>query len=136
VLAEISFVPLRRKDGSTMKKLLALLAVGLMVFGTIGCSSTTPTKKDKGTGGDAVILEITEIDVFPGKEAKPVKITKGKAESAEAPEGSGLTAEVKDGAVVVKADKKAKEGKTHEVTVKSKDGKTAKLKVKVKKEED
>jgi hypothetical protein len=114
-----------------MKNLLALLGAGLTVLATVGCNPSTSGKKDTGKDKvEAVVLEIDEIEIIPG-EAKPVKVTKGKADSAEVKdEDSGVTAEVKDGAVHVKASKEAKPG-THEVTVKGKDGKTAKLKVKV-----
>jgi hypothetical protein len=117
-----------------MKNLLALLAAGLMVLATVGCTPSTTGKKDKDTGKtEAVVLEVEEITIIPGEEPKSVKVKKGKVDSVEPPkEDSGVTAEVKDGKVEVKADKKAKPG-SHEVTVKGKDGKPAKLKVTVKK---
>jgi hypothetical protein len=121
-----------------MKHLLALLAAALMVLGTVGCTPTATTgKKDKDKNGkaEAVVLEVEEITIIPGEETQSVKVKSGKADSAEAPEDSGVTATVKDGKVDVKADKKAKPG-THEVTVKGKDGKPAKLKVKVKAKEE
>ena len=72
------------------------------------------------------------LGAWPEGEPKAVKITKGKAEKAEAPEGSGVTTKVEDGKVTVSAGKNAKEG-THEVKVKGDKGKEATLKVKVKK---
>ncbi len=68
-----------------------------------------------------------EIVLVPGQ--KDVKVKTGKAESAEAPKDSGVTAKVAEGKVTITAAKDAKEG-THEVKVKG--GKTdATIKVKV-----
>jgi hypothetical protein len=113
-----------------MKNLLALLAAGLLAV-TVGCAPSTTKPADKADKVEPVVLEITEIEVIPGKEAKEVKAKSGKVDSAEAPKDSGVTAQVKEGSVHVQAAKDAKPG-THDVQVKGKDGKSATLKVKVK----
>jgi hypothetical protein len=100
-----------------------------------GCKKTgTDTKsstdaKSSNTGG-VLVFEVEEIELVPGAD-KEVKVKTGKAESAEAPKESGLTAKVADGKVTVSAAKDAKEG-THEVKVKG-GKKDATIKVKVKK---
>ena len=73
-----------------------------------------------------------EFEIIPGAE-KDVKVKSGKAESAESPKDSGVTAKVADGKVTISAAKDAKEG-THEVKVKG-GKKDATIKVKVKKAE-
>jgi hypothetical protein len=99
-----------------------------------GCKKTgTDTKsstdaKSSNTGG-VLVFEVEEIELVPGAD-KEVKVKTGKAESAEAPKESGLTAKVADGKVTVSAAKDAKEG-THEVKVKGgKEDATIKVKVK------
>jgi hypothetical protein len=91
-------------------------------------------KKDAGkTGGnegDVLVLEYEEIDLIPGGK-KEVKVKSGKAETAEAPEGSKLKTKVEDNKVTIEAPKNAKKG-THEVTVKG-GKKEVSLKVHVKK---
>jgi hypothetical protein len=114
--------------------------VGFMfLFGTLvllasaGCDKPSD-KKGTGSaqGGDVLVLEYEEIDLIPGTE-KPVKVKSGKADTAEAPKDSGVTAKVEGDKVTVAAGKDAKEG-THEVKVKGGQAKDATIKVKVKKD--
>jgi hypothetical protein len=50
----------RKKDESTMKKLLGLLIVGGLLCMTTGCPApSTDTKKDKGTSGTKAATEPT-----------------------------------------------------------------------------
>jgi hypothetical protein len=95
-----------------------------------GCA--TPTSAPKGGDTGVLLFEVDEIEIIPGAD-KDVKVKTGKAESAEAPRESGVTAKVADGKVTISAAKDAKEG-THEVKVKSAK-KDATIKVKVKKAE-
>ncbi len=90
-----------------------------------GCSSTPSTS---GPKDEVLLFETEEIVIFPDT-TKDVMVKTGKAESAEAPEGSGVTAKVADGKVTISAAKDAKEG-THEVKVKG-GKKDATIKVKV-----
>jgi hypothetical protein len=95
-----------------------------------GCTSA-PTSAPKGSEvAEILLLEVDEIELVPGTD-KDIKVKTGKAESAEAPKESGLTAKVADGKVTVSAGKDAKDG-THEVKVKG-GKKDATIKVKVKK---
>jgi hypothetical protein len=104
------------------------LAVALVA----GCGSpTTPSATTNPPTAEVLVFEVEEIELAPG-DTKDVKVTTGKAESAEAPKDSGVTAKVADGKVTVSASKEAKEG-THEVKVKG-GKKDATIKVKVKKE--
>jgi hypothetical protein len=111
---------------------LSLLFGGaLALVFAAGCAS--PTSAPAGPGGDLLVFESEEIEIFPDSE-KEVKVKSGKAESAEAPKDSGLTAKVEDGKVKISAGKDAKEGE-HKVTVKG-GKKDATIKVKVKKKEE
>ena len=110
----------------------SLLCVALWLTGMCGCSSTPSTPPG---GEETLLLEVEEIDIIPGGPEKQVKVKTGKAASAEAPKESGVTANVDDGKLTVKAGNDAKEG-THEVKVKDARGKTVTLKVKVKKPGD
>jgi hypothetical protein len=118
------------------RRILPLMTVcaALTLLGVTGCEKKDTAKgpKDaaKDGGVDLIVLEYEEIDITPGSE-KQVKVKSGKAEKAEAPADSGVTAKVDDGKVVVSAAKDAKEG-THEVAVKG-GKKDATLKVHVKK---
>jgi hypothetical protein len=104
---------------------LALLATG-------GCDKASDRKTGTSAqAGDLLVLEYEEIDLIPGAE-KQVKVKSGKADTAEAPKDSGVTAKVEGDHLVVAAGKDAKEG-THNVAVKG-GKKDATLKVKVKKE--
>jgi hypothetical protein len=109
---------------------LSCLACAVLALAFVsGCtSSDSKDKKDKSA--DVLVLEVDEIELVPGTD-KEVKVKTGKAASAEAPSGSGLTAKVADGKVTVSAGKEAKEG-SHEVKVKG-GKKDATIKVKVKK---
>src|SRR5262245_36285032 len=108
---------------------LSLLFCGTLALAfAAGCAS--PTSAPSSSGGDRLVIETEEIEIFPGDE-KEVKVKSGKAESAEAPEGSGLTAKVANGKVKISAGKDAKEGE-HKVTVKG-GKKDATITVKVKK---
>jgi hypothetical protein len=106
----------------------------LMLLAVAGCSKKDKdTKKDAdgGSGDDVVVLEYEEIDLIPGAE-KEVNVKSGKAEKAEAPEGSGVTAKLEGKKLTVSAAKDAKEG-THNVTVKGgKKDVTLKVNVKMK----
>ena len=114
----------------------ALLFGALAVLVVSGCSGDSKKPSGNGTKGDEVIvLETLEIDLIPGGEEKQVKVTKGKAESATAPEESGVTAKVEGDKLTVAADKDAKVG-THTVTVKGGKAKDVTLKVHVKKKEE
>jgi hypothetical protein len=97
-----------------------------------GCDSTSTSAPKGSATGDVLLFEIDEIEIIPGAD-KDVMVKTGKAESAEAPKDSGLTAKVAGGKVTISAAKDAKEG-THEVKVKS-GKKDAIIKVKVKKGE-
>ncbi len=114
--------------------LLCFWALAILV--AVGCSNPdnkAKAKTDADKGDGIVVLEIDEIELFPEGEAKSVKVKKGKAEKAEAPAGSGVTAKVEGDKVTVSAGKDAKVG-THEVKVKG-DKKDATLKVNVKKKD-
>jgi len=108
---------------------LSLLFCGTFAL-VIASGCANPTSAPSSPGGDLLVIESEEIEIFPGDE-KEVKVTSGKAESAEAPKESGLTAKVEDGKVKISAGKDAKEGE-HKVTVKG-GKKDATIKVKVKK---
>jgi hypothetical protein len=97
-----------------------------------GCGSTTTGPPKGGDTAEVLAFEVEEIEIIPGTD-KDVKVKTGKAESAEAPKDSGVTAKVADGKVTISAAKDAKEG-THEVKVKG-GKKDATIKVKVKKPE-
>jgi hypothetical protein len=108
-----------------------VICAALTLVFVSGCSPATSPPSPKG--GDAVevlTFEVDEIEIIPGVD-KDVKVKSGKAESAEAPKDSGVTAKVADGKVTISAAKDAKEG-THEVKVKG-GKKDAVIKVKVKK---
>ena len=113
---------------------MARISLSLLLCGALalvfaaGCAS--PTSAPSGPGGELLVFESEEIEIFPDSE-KEVKVKSGKAESAEAPEGSGLKATVADGKVKIAAGKEAKEGE-HKVTVKG-GKKDATITVKVKK---
>jgi len=112
----------------------ALLFGALAVLGVSGCSGDSKKTTGNGTKDQEVLLlEYEEIDLIPGGE-KEVKVKKGKAESADAPKESGVTAKAEGDKLTVSAGKDAKEG-THMVTVKGGKGKDATLKVNVKKKE-
>jgi hypothetical protein len=116
--------------------LFGALAV-LVVSGCSGDSKKPSDKKDSGDspkGQEAIVLEYEEIDLIPEGEPKEVKVKKGKAESAEAPKESGVTAKVEGDKLTVSAGKDAKPG-THTVTVKGGKAKDVTLKVNVKKKE-
>jgi hypothetical protein len=109
-----------------------LLFGALAVLGVSGCSGDSKKSSSNGTKDqDVLVLEYEEIDLIPGEE-KQVKVKTGKADSAEAPKESGVTAKTEGDKLTVSAGKDAKEG-THTVTVKGGKGKDAKLKVNVKK---
>jgi|SRR5271155_3032944 len=109
-----------------------LFCAALALAFVSGCDSTT-TSGPKGSDTPAVLVfEVDEIELVPGAD-KEVKVRTGKAESAETPKDSGLTAKVTDGKVTISAAKDAKEG-THEVKVKG-GKKDATIKVKVKQAE-
>lgn len=117
---------------------LSMLCVAMTLFTTTtGCDKkakdSTPTRGGPvdATGDDLLVLEYEEIDIVPGGESKQVKLKSGKAEKAEAPADSGVTAMVEKGKVIVSAAKDAKEG-THNIAVKG-EKKDATLKVNVKK---
>jgi hypothetical protein len=102
-----------------------VLLFGALSLLAAGCGGGTTT----GKADEVLVLEYEEIDLIPGQE-KPVKVTKGKAEKAEAPADSGVTAKVEGDKLTISAAKDAKEG-THEVKVKGgKKGATVKVKVK------
>jgi hypothetical protein len=105
-----------------------LLGANFVLAFLSGCGSSTSSPKGDDTTA-VLVLEVDEIEIVPGTE-KEVKVKSGKAESAEAPKESGVTAKVADGKVTVSAAKDAKEG-THEVKVKG-GKKDATIKVKVK----
>jgi hypothetical protein len=110
------------------------LTVLLMLFATLmvltaGCGGPTTTGEAKGE--EVIVFESEEITLAPGDE-KEVKVKSGKAEKAEAPKDSGVTAKVEGDKVTVSASKEAKEG-THSVTVKGGKAKDATIKVTVKK---
>jgi hypothetical protein len=100
-----------------------------------GCgpaSSTAPPPG--GTSADVLVFESEEVvELVPGGPEKPVGVKSGKAESAEAPKESGVTAKVEGNKVILSAGKDAKEG-DHTVTVKG-GKKDATIKVHVKKKE-
>jgi len=106
---------------------LLMLCVALPLFTATGCGQKG---KEPAAGDGVLVLEYEEIDLIPGGE-KQVKVKSGKAEKAEAPAGSGVTAKVDDGKLTVSAAKDAKVG-THDVAIKG-DKKDATLKVHVKK---
>jgi hypothetical protein len=109
---------------------LWLFGIALVLAFVTGCSST-PTSAPKGTETVEVLtFEVDEFELIPGAD-KDIKVKTGKAESAEAPKDSGVTAKVADGKVTISAAKDAKEG-SHEVKVKG-GKKDAIIKVKVKK---
>jgi len=106
--------------------MLTLLAIA-------GCDKASDKKgSGSGQGGDVLLFEYEEIDLIPGAE-KQVKVKSGKAETAEAPPDSGVTAKVEGDKLTIAAGKDAKEG-THEVKVKGGKAKDATIKVKVKKD--
>jgi hypothetical protein len=107
---------------------LAFAALAALVVS--GCSGNSTKDKDQAV----LVLEYEEIDLIPGGEPKEVKLKKGKAESAEAPKESGVTAKAEGGKLTVSAGTEAKVG-THTVTVKGDKGKDVTLKVNVKKKE-
>jgi hypothetical protein len=112
--------------------LSCLFGAALTLALASGCNPAT-SNSSKGSGiAEVLVLEMAEIEILPGTE-KDIKVTTGKAESAEAPKESGLMAKVADGKVTVSAAKDAKEG-THDVKVKDAKGKDATVKVKVKKD--
>jgi len=104
----------------------------LALLTSAGCDKASD-KKASGSSqaGDVLVLEYEEIDLIPGAE-KQVKVKSGKADTAEAPKDSGVTAKAEGDHLVVAAGKDAKEG-THTVAVKG-GKKDATLKVKVKKD--
>lgn len=107
---------------------LAVLALPFLS----GCSGSPTSGGSKGSQVvEVLVLDVEEIDLVPGGPEKEVKVKTGKADSAEAPKDSGVTAKVADGKVTVSAAKDAKEG-THEVKVTG-GKKDATVKVKVKK---
>jgi hypothetical protein len=104
----------------------------LAVLGVAGCSPEDSKKSPSSSKGpEVLVLEYEEIDLIPGEE-KPVKLKTGKAESAEAPKDSGVTAKAAGDKLTISAGKDAKEG-THTVTIKGGKAKDATLKVNVKK---
>jgi hypothetical protein len=107
-----------------------LLFLAVAAFAAAGCSSAPSTAP--GTGAEAIVFEYEEIDLIPGGAEKQVKVKSGKAESAEAPKDSGVTAKLEGDKLTVSAAKDAKAG-THKVTVKGAKGKEATINVKVKK---
>jgi hypothetical protein len=113
---------------------LAMLCVAMALFTATGCDKkakdATPTGQAGTAGDDLLVLEYEEIDIIPGGE-KQVKVKSGKAEKAEVPADSGVTAKVDDGKLTVSAAKDAKEG-THNIAIKG-GKKDATLKVNVKK---
>jgi hypothetical protein len=112
--------------------LSCLVGAALTLALASGCNPAN-TNSSKGSGvAELLVLDVAEIEIVPGTE-KDVTVKTGKAESAEAPKESGLTAKVADGKVTVSAAKDAKEG-THEVKVKGGKDKDATVKVKVKKD--
>jgi hypothetical protein len=113
--------------------LSCLLCAALALAFVSGCSPTPSSGPKGGNTADVLVLEVDEIELLPGAE-REVKVRTGKAESAEAPKDSGLTAKVADGKVTVSAAKEAQEG-THEVKVKGAK-KDATIKVKVKKADE
>lgn len=124
-----------------MRSLLTLstsLMLALALVVVAGCAEKKPVEKKAdmkagvaGKANDDVVLEFEEIDLMPAMEKK-VAVKSGKAEMADAPKDSGLTAKVEGNAVTVSAAKDAKEG-MHHIKVKGK-GKEAVLMVTVKKE--
>jgi hypothetical protein len=105
---------------------LLTLCVGTVLFTATGCE----TKSKNGASGDEkILLEVEEIDLAPGGE-KQVKVKSGKAEKAEAPADSGVTAKLDDSKLTISAAKDAKEG-THNIAIKGAK-KEATLKVHVK----
>jgi hypothetical protein len=112
---------------------LPLLFGALAVLGVSGCSPEDSKKSPSSSpkGPEVLVLEVEEIDLIPGGE-KQLKVKTGKAESAEAPKESGVTAKAEGDKLTVSAGKDAKEG-THTVTVKGGKAKDATLKVNVKK---
>jgi hypothetical protein len=142
----------RGLHGSRIFCLVTLGAAAMLLLGATGCEkkpakgtgagtgtgtgahATSTGTGGTATGGDVLVLEYEEIDIIPGGEEKHVKVKSGKAEKAEAPADSGVTAKVDDGNVTVSASKEAKAG-THEVTVKG-GKKDTTLKVHVKKAPD
>ncbi len=99
-----------------------------------GCNNEHDKKKaDSDKGGDVLVLEFDEIEVIPEGDAKAVKVKKGKAEKAEAPKGSGVTAKVDGDKLTISAGKDATVG-THQVKVTG-GKKDATLKVTVKKKD-
>jgi hypothetical protein len=113
---------------------LLILVGGLAVLGVSGCTQEDSRKSvsSGAKGQEVLLLEYEEIDLIPGGE-KQVKVKTGKAETAEAPKDSGVTAKAEGDKLTVSVGKDAKEG-THKVTVKSGQAKDATLKVNVKKE--
>jgi hypothetical protein len=107
----------------------SLMLLAALVALTTGCGG--PTTTGGGKGEDVIVFESEEIILAPGDE-KEVKVKSGKAEKAEAPKDSGVTAKAEGDKVTVSASKDAKEG-THSVTVKGDKAKDGTLKVTVKK---
>jgi hypothetical protein len=103
-----------------------LFCAALALVFVTGCGSTQTTTP---ATEEVLLFETDEIIIFPDT-TKDVKVKTGKVESAEAPEGSGVTAKVADGKVTISAAKDAKVNTTHEVKVKG-GKKDATIKVKV-----
>jgi hypothetical protein len=110
--------------------LSCLFGAALSLALVSGCNPATSGAPKGSETAEVLVLDVYEIDIVPGTD-KAVQVKTGKAESAEAPKESGLTARVADGKVTVSAAKDAKEG-THEVKVKG-GKKDATIKVNVKK---
>jgi hypothetical protein len=110
--------------------LSCLFCAALTLAFVSGCGSATTSPSKGNDTAEVLTFEVDEIEIIPGTD-KDVKVKAGKAESAEAPKDSGVTAKVADGKVTISAAKDAKEG-THEVKVKG-GKKDAIIKVKVKK---
>jgi hypothetical protein len=109
----------------------AVLVCGALTFlAAVGCTPKGTTGPS-GKGEEVLAIEIDEIYLIPGGPEKQVKVTKGKAEKAEAPADSGVKTKVEGDKLTLSAGKEAKEG-THKVTVKGK-AKEVDLKVHVKK---
>jgi hypothetical protein len=114
-----------------------LLLVAVSLIAALGCQrkagETKPGDANAGAAaqaGDVVLLEYDEIDIIPGAE-KQVAVKSGKAVSAEAHAGSGITAKVEDNTVKISAAADAKEG-AHAVKVKDEKGNETALKVNLK----
>jgi hypothetical protein len=105
-----------------MKSWLTLCALTGLLCLFAGCSPAT-TKKDqnsttkKDPQAEAILFDETEVFLEPG-ETKQIAASKGKPESADVPDKSGLKVEVKDGKITLSAAEDAKEA-SHEVKVKA-----------------